>query len=226
MLPFQQQFPKQRISGGNFFCSGTGLGRVYRWFTFVLVSPQSVHSTGWGFAWTGWEEDWLKFSSCRNLIVSLTIRKDTFTGYLGGRVRTALLSLESKCCRLREHLCCFFQSLKYPWYKWIWQKHSNTPSRKIQVCFSCALTVKHIFLQELTVNILIVCIIYLPVECASTGEESALLELLAVLTRALRAWCCCFSTHTITSLSNLCKVGSALMREMMLHSSHKEQDKM
>lgn len=119
----------------------------------------------------------------------------------------------------------FFPVFEIPLVQMELAKTQQHPSRKIQVCFSCAIRVKHIFLQELTVNILIVCIIYLPMGC-STGEGSALLELLAVLTRALRAWCCCFSTHTITSLSNLCRAGSALMREMKLHSSHKEKDKM
>lgn len=73
------------------FVVHTGLGRVYRWFRDVVISPQPVQGTGWDFAWTGWEEDWLKLPSCRNLIVCLSIRKDTFTGYVGGRVRTALL---------------------------------------------------------------------------------------------------------------------------------------
>lgn len=76
----------------------------------------------------------------------------------------------------------FFPVLEIPLVQMDLAKNT---ARKIQVCFSCATAAKHIFLQELTVNILIVCIIYLPMGCASRGE--GLLELLAVLTRALRA---------------------------------------
>lgn len=181
MLPVQLQFPKQKEIS---FVVHTGLGRVYSWFRFLLVSPQPLQGPGWDFAWAGWEEEWLKFSPCRNVIVCLSIRKD-WLFCRQGEDRFSFVVFQE--LQIEGAPLLFFPVLEIPLVQMDLAKTQQHPSRKIQACSSRAITVKHIFLQELTGNILIVCITSLPMGCASTGEEQALLELLAVLTRALRA---------------------------------------